>query len=557
MNSNEILKFCVEKGLLLDKEVLNLFSEASDIESVKMIIEKVRSYTKERIITKKLFEKNKEEVIKIFSDLPKESQEKLNNLKIKLGLSIEITKEVSLNNLCQSQESQLVQQEQKISSGFSGVNSGVDIKTGNNTEKTKKEMISESSEGEVKILSSNIHHSKKLEVEDFVNCFRGRLKEMSKFLQERPEMENLVSINKIPFKKGKLSIIGLVADKRVTKNKNIIFEVEDLTGKTRVLVTQNNKELYEKAEEVTLDSVMGFKCFGNKEILFATDVVFPDCFLQERKKAPVEEYVLFTGDLHIGSKLFMEENFLKFIDFLNGKIDNSPDVEKIKYLVIAGDLIAGVGIYPEQEKELAIPDIEKQFEKAAELLGKIRRDIKIIIAPGNHDAIRIMEPQPMFDEKYAWPLYNLKNVILTGNPSSIVIGAKKGFSGFNILIYHGYSFHYYANNIPYLIQEKAVHSPEKLMKYLLKNRHLAPTHSSTLYFPSENDPLIIKDIPDIFVSGHTHKSAVSYYNNILVISSSTWESKTAFQERMGNEPDFCKVPMFNLKTRAVKILDFE
>ena len=69
--------------------------------------------------------------------------------------------------------------------------------------------------------------------------------------------------------------------------------------------------------------------------------------------------------------------------------------------------------------------------------------------------------------------------------------------------------------------------------------------------------LIIKKIPDIFVSAHTHKSAVSYYNNTLLISVSSWESKTPYQEKMGNEPDFCKVPMFNLKTRTIKILDFE
>jgi len=32
---------------------------------------------------------------------------------------------------------------------------------------------------------------------------------------------------------------------------------------------------------------------------------------------------------------------------------------------------------------------------------------------------------------------------------------------------------------------------------------------------------------------------------------------TPYQEKFGNTPDHCKVPMFNLKTRAVKILDFE
>jgi len=32
---------------------------------------------------------------------------------------------------------------------------------------------------------------------------------------------------------------------------------------------------------------------------------------------------------------------------------------------------------------------------------------------------------------------------------------------------------------------------------------------------------------------------------------------TPYQEKFGNEPDHCKVPMFNLKTREVKLLDFE
>ena len=31
---------------------------------------------------------------------------------------------------------------------------------------------------------------------------------------------------------------------------------------------------------------------------------------------------------------------------------------------------------------------------------------------------------------------------------------------------------------------------------------------------------------------------------------------TAFEEKVGNDPDPGKVPMFNLKTREIKILDF-
>ena len=99
--------------------------------------------------------------------------------------------------------------------------------------------------------------------------------------------------------------------------------------------------------------------------------------------------------------------------------------------------------------------------------------------------------------------------------------------------------------------------PEEIMKFLLKNRHLAPTHGSTQYYPQDEDGLLIKKIPDILVSAHTHKCGVSYYNNILLVSTSCWEAMSPYQEKFGNLPDHCKVPMINLKTRAVKILDFE
>ena len=42
-----------------------------------------------------------------------------------------------------------------------------------------------------------------------------------------------------------------------------------------------------------------------------------------------------------------------------------------------------------------------------------------------------------------------------------------------------------------------------------------------------------------------------------MISTATWEKQNKYQERMGNKPDFCKVPLLNLKTGQVKILDFE
>ena len=548
MDEKEILKFCIERGLLIEPEALNLFSEISDdTESVKLIIEKIKNHTQKRIITRSLFEQNKEQVSEFFLTLPKENQKSLEKLKIKLGLQIEISR---LSQV-QSEIPSIIHAKEARQYGEEPLDK---TRSGDSLEQDRDR--NEEEERGVRVLLKPISIKKKIEVDDFVKNLKNRFAEMKNILQEHSELENLVSINKLSGGK-KFSIIGMVFEKRVTKNRNIIFSVEDSTGRTKVLTNQNKPELYNFAEEVPLDSVIGFTGFGDREIMFANNIVLPDLPLIERKKSPVEEYALFISDLQYGSDLFLESNFRKFIDYLNGKLENSPEADKIKYLFIVGDLVSGVGVYPSQKKDLKIADIEEQYQKVTELITKIRNDITIIISPGNHDGVRLMEPQPAMDEKYAWPLYNLRNVILTGNPAYVNIGAKKNFPGFNVLTYHGFSYPFYANTVPSLVKQDALNAPEKIMTYLLKHRHLAPTHASTQHYPSEKDEMTIGKVPDIFVSGHLHKSAVTYYNNVLLISGSTWESETENQKKRGNKPDFCKVPMLNLKTGAIKILDFE
>jgi DNA polymerase II small subunit len=525
--NEELLEFCMKKGFLLDKEIFELFNKIEDIEFTKLIIERISKTTGQRIITKNFFDKNKNNVKEILSQFPSIKKEKLENLKIKLGLSIEISKKTS---------EQVNIQEDSIK---------------------QEDYVKKENFRNIKINSNPLILGKKIEVEDFLIHNRNKFINLKNILQDHSSLDNLVSINKISGARQKISIIGMISNKRVTQNNNLLFEVEDFTGKIKILVNKDNQEIYKKAEDISLDSVIGFKGSGNRNIFFVNDIIFPDSRLFQRKKAIKEEYALFIGDLHFGSKKFMKENFLKFVDYLNGKFPNTPEVEKIKYLFIVGDLVTGIGNYPNQEKDLEIDDLEKQFIQIAEILEKIRKDIQIIISPGNHEGVRLMEPQPLYDEKYAWSLYNLKNVFLTGNPAQVNIAAEENFSGLDILTYHGFSFPFYANTVPSLIFGGSMNSPEKIMAYLLKNRHLAPTHNSVQHFPCKEDTHFIKKIPDIFVAGHSHKSAISYYNNILMISVSSWEGKTAYQEKFGNIPDHCKVPMLNLKTRTIKVLDFE
>jgi DNA polymerase II small subunit len=513
MVQKDILKFCLEKGLLVDTEVLNLFNDVQDLDSVKLIMEKIKSDTNQNMITRNVLEKNKENVNRFIVGLPEEKQKVLEKFKIKLGLSIEIEAEVS-------------------------------------SVKKKEEVIEKSI---VRISPETKYDYHKIEVKDFLKYFRNRFESMRNILQEHSELEGLVSINKLSGNSSGVSIIGIVTSKQITKNKNMILEVEDLTGKIKVLINKNKPELFEKAEDIALDSVLGFNGSGNSEIFFVNDFILPEAMLPERKRALNKESALFIGDLHFGSKNFLEKGFMKFVNWLN----NSEDALSVKYLFMVGDVVTGVGNYPDQEPDLKIVDLEEQFIALAKILGGIRKDIKIIISPGNHDCVRIMEPQPIFDEKYSWALHDLDNVILTENPCNVNIASCAGFSGFDVLTYHGYSYFYYAGNISSLIKKNAKNCPIEIMKFLLKNRHLAPTHTSTQYFPLEKDPLIIRKIPDIFVSAHTHKCEIGYYNNILVISTSCWEAMTPYQEKFGNVPDHCKVPMIDLKTREVKILDFE
>ena len=86
---------------------------------------------------------------------------------------------------------------------------------------------------------------------------------------------------------------------------------------------------------------------------------------------------------------------------------------------------------------------------------------------------------------------------------------------------------------------------------------MAPSFKSTPYYPShKEDPLLIKVIPDFFITGHIHYSKVANYKGVTMICGSCWQGKTSFQEKLGHEPEPARVPVVNLKTRDVKILKF-
>ncbi len=411
----------------------------------------------------------------------------------------------------------------------------------------------------LKVVTSYGDESKLREVKDFVNHYKSRYEFLRKIVASRQEMQNVISINRTSSKERneKVALIGLVYDKRITKKGNTMITLEDTTGTIRVVFDPNKAR---GIEYLCLDELIGVVGTVNENFMYATDIIFPD--IPEKtnvKKFNEEVCAAFISDVHVGSTWFIEDRFLELIDWLNGNHKDPHMVElskKIKFLFITGDMVDGVGIYPNQDKELTIKSIRGQYDRCAELIKMIRGDIQIVLCPGNHDARRIAEPQPPLDV-YAESLKKIKNLTLVSNPSMINVLGKDDFEGFDILLYHGYSYDYYAANITPIMEGGGYDRGDLIMKFLLQKRHLSPVHTSTLFVPNgKEDYLLINRVPDIFVSGHIHKSSVSKYKGVTNIMGSCWQYKTDFQEKVGHHPEYCKVPIFNFGTGDTTILDF-
>ena len=415
--------------------------------------------------------------------------------------------------------------------------------------------------GNVRVLKCYDPPPREITVSDFTEHFKARYMAIKSILQGHNELENLMLINKIPPNSKNISIIGIVYEKRITKNKNIMLNVEDLTGRISVVVNSSKKELVEKCSQVVPDEVLGFRCSGNSEVLFANDIIFPDIengFNKRRTES--EEYAVFISDIHVGSNTFLEKNLLKFIDWINGNSGTQEQqemVKKIRYLFITGDTVDGVGVYPGQEDRLDIKDIKLQYDKLAEYLGKIKKDITIIMCPGQHDCVRVHEPQPPVGEDFAEKLYKIENTVIVSNPSWIEVGRSENNPGVLVLMYHGASFHPLISEISELRFGKANLYPTKVIKHWLKKRHLGPPHSTTTHIPIVGeDPFVITEVPDILVTGDMHRADVANYKGVMMINSSCWQSQTEFEVKVGNTPDPCKAIIVNLKTWEVKIMDF-
>lgn len=383
------------------------------------------------------------------------------------------------------------------------------------------------------------------EYNDFVSYFRDRYSKIRELLSRRLNSRPIESLGRSTAGR-EVSLIGMVMDVRSTSRGNRVIEIEDPTGMITAII-QKDSEIYDQSGFILPDEVLGVTgtSDGNGR-LFIKSILWPDLPNQTKPLEKGDGYALLLSDLHVGSKYFMEDAWQRFVAWANEE-DEDPTgmASRVKYLVIAGDVVDGIGIYPGQEGDLAIKDIYEQYEVAAGYLNSLRKGLSIVISPGNHDIVRQAEPQPALPESVQ--RFFKGDVHFVGNPTWLALG------GTSLLVYHGRSIDDLVLRIPGL----SYAAPEKAMIEMLKRRHLSPVYGSRVSIaPEHEDHYVISRPPSILHCGHVHTVGITRYKGVAVINSGTWQSQTEFQKKMNIQPHPAAVPMVDLATMKVRKLLF-
>ncbi len=405
-----------------------------------------------------------------------------------------------------------------------------------------------------KIWNLNTDYESKITVQNFIEYFNDRYRKLRSLLLQRNGVRNVVSIENLKrnnMRDREVTVIAIVREKLLSRSGFLRFIIEDETD--RILAIPR-EEIKKEAENIVNDDVLAFKGKVNSKGNFIiSNILYPDIPMPSSDniaKLDVPLTAAFISDLHFGSKLFIKDIMNKFFKWLKS---GDELASRLKFLFIAGDNVDGIGIYPEQINELEITNIYDQYKAFEDFLLKIPEHIQVIVIPGNHDAVRLAEPQPPLTEKLIPEAAKMKNIHLETNPC--LIGLKDDEKEVKVLLYHGYSFNAMIDAITE-IRKVARDKPTVVIRELLKRRHLAPIYGSTLIAPKKIDMHVIDIVPDIFASGDLHSHDVSNYKGVTLISSSTWQSQTTFQDRVGHKANPGKVTIIDLHTREFFVKDF-
>lgn len=405
--------------------------------------------------------------------------------------------------------------------------------------------------------------SDKPNVETFRQLFLNRYKKLSEILKNNiQEQETILKQNlsstEIPEDKNGI-LIGMVQDTRVLHTNKFVIQLENPDSEvlTRCVMVQDSKN-FPEYRNILRDSVIGIKGVlpkkyhgGNVTAFWGKDIIRPS-FNPIKFNSTTESYkILFIADTHFGSKNFIRSIFAKLIQFLSLKsltTQYEKIASEISTVMILGDLIEGVGLFPDQKDEIQFHSLQSQYEGLSMLLKEIPKNIEIIIIPGEHDATHVPNPQPAIDKQIGKELLKLPNLKSHGNPLWLTI------EEMTILAFHG--------QVNDILFEKHFHfdplKPIIGIKQLLEYRHLYPEYGTfNPITPYKKDYLIIDEVPDVIVSGHFHQAHFEEYKGVKILTCGSFQrehnkkNKNIINESLG------KFPMLDTQTGQVEMIDLK
>jgi len=381
-------------------------------------------------------------------------------------------------------------------------------------------------------------------LQSFVSLFNDRFTTLSRLVRRNPSMRDagpLSSLN--PDEENQA--IGMIAEIQSFPNGRTKVVIEDKDNRINIMLKE------EEGIPLNLlnDEVIGVSGKLNRQgnLLYVNSPIVRPHMGRYREAARSEEpYIaVFISDIHLGSGTFKENEWNKFISWLNGEVDYHKEwIPDPGYLVIAGDAVDGIDSYPGQEHDLSITDVWEQYSTLSKSISKIPNTIQTVIMPGNHDAVRLMEPQLPLPDRVIKDFGD--NLTFTANPVLL------NLAGVQVLCYHGKSLDDLVS-----LRDLTYDNPMSMMKELLNRRHMAPIYGAkTPLAPEKQDHMLIREVPDIFVTGHVHSFGIERYNGVLMLNPGTWQAQTDYQKMMGFQPQPCRAVAVNLQTFDTQVLDF-
>ena len=375
---------------------------------------------------------------------------------------------------------------------------------------------------------------------DYLHYFRDRYNRLGGMIRSRCGAMPIEALTRnTRYRQEECTIIGMVVEVKTTTNGHRIAEIEDSSANISVLF-RKDRPVFSDAERIIPDEVIGVKgkLSNDGKLFFAEQLYRPDIRIDNTPFTSEQPgKAVFISDVHVGSDTFLEECWNRFADWLSDS--------DFSYLLIAGDLVDGIGIYPGQESELVIKNIYEQYDAFGAMMRDLPSRMKIIISPGNHDVVRGAEPQPVIPQQFTKKFPD--NCMLVENPALV------NLQGVRVLMYHGRSIDDMIGLIPGASYEQS----GLMMEEMLQRRHLAPAYGRrTPIAAGKTDRLIIDPLPEILHTGHVHIRGLTQYRGVLGINAGTWQSQTAFQKQMNVNPTPAQAVVVDLQTLLPETFTF-